>query len=319
LYRNDFIKKRITLNELLKHILKFFFIFIILTSFSNCKEFLQINGKTIQLEKDFPITKNSIKSYNLNINDTFEIEGTLISTIIPNLSAIYPNNNTEEKKMDNVLQSINTTNNEIDSGKTIEQELFANINNTVNQPSLSQQMTIPITNPSLPNLTGIGSNGSDNISDNLVSVLSGILIESIQNGNPTINEEEDSPLDSNLKNNKEIILLSGNWKMGVHEGNITNFDSKSVMITSNGNGFHWHTINNLKTNEKLFLGNDDSAAINSQLDFASGSNTTKKTSEVLLSINNLELIQLTIFDKEISSHFYGFPIYGVIDSIKIKN
>jgi hypothetical protein len=320
LHRNDFIKKRITINKLLKYILEFFFIFIILTSYSNCKEFLQTNGETIQLEKDFSITKNSFKSYNLNINDTFDIEGTLVSTIVPDLSAIYHNNNTEEKKMDNVLQSINPTNDEIDSGKTIEQELFANINNTVNQPSLSQQMTTPITNPSLPNLTDIESNGSDNISDNLVSVLSGILIESIQNGNPTINEEdEDSPLDPNMENNKEIILLSGKWKMEVHDGNITNFDSKYVMITSNGTGFHWHTINNLKTNEKLFLGNDDSAAIRSKLDFVSGSNTTKKTSEVLLSINNLELIQFTIFDKEISSHLHGYPIYGIIDSIKIKN
>jgi hypothetical protein len=318
LYRNDFIKKNITINELLKYILEFFFIFLILTSYNNCKEFLQVNGKTVQLEKDFPIANNLNKSYNLNINDTFDIEGTLISTIIPNLSAIYPDNNTEEKKMDILSQSINTTKNEIGPGKTTGQEVFTNINNTANMSSLAQQMTTPITNPSLPNLTDTESNGSDNISDNLVSVLSGIIIESIHNGNPTINEE-DSPLDSNMKNNKEIILLSGKWKMEVQDGNITNFDSKFIMITSNGTGFHWHTMNNLKTDEKLFLGSDDSAAINSQLDFVSGSNATKKTADVLLSINNLELIQLTIFDKEISSHFYGFPIYGIIDSIKIKN
>jgi hypothetical protein len=317
LHRNDFIKKKNTINELLKYILEFFFILLILTSYGNCKELLQINGKTIQLEKDFPIPNNLNKSYNLNINDTFDIEGTIISTIIPDLSAIYSDNNTKEK-MDNLSQSINTTNNEIGSGKTMEQELFSNTNNTVNKPSLAQQITNPITNASLPNLTGTPSNGSDNISDNLVSVLSGIIIESIHNGNPTINEEN-SPQGSDMKNNKEIILLSGKWKMEVQDGNITNFGSKFIMITSNGTGFHWHTMNNLKTDEKLFLGSDDSAAINSQLDFISGGNATKKTADVLLSINNLELIQLTILDKEISSHFYGFPIYGTIDSIKIKN
>jgi hypothetical protein len=302
----------------LKYTLEFFFIFLILISYYNYKEFLQINGKTIQLEKDLPTNKNLFKSYNLNINDTFSLEGTLISTIIPNISTIYSNINTEEKKIDNVLQPINTTNNASQSGKTIEQELSTNIYNTVNTSSLSQRMTPAITNPSLSNLTDIEPNGSDNISDNLVSVLSGIIIESIHNGNPTI-IEEDSPLDSNVKGNKEIILLSGKWKMDVQYGNITNFDSKFVMVTSNGTGFHWHTVNNLKTNEKLFLGKDDSAVINSKLDFVSGSNTTKETADVLLSINNLELIQLTIFDKEISSHFFGFPIYGTIDSIKIKN
>lgn len=302
----------------MKYILEFFFIFLILISYNNCKEFLQINGKTIHLEKDLPTNKNLFKSYNLNINDTFSLEGTLISTIIPNISTIYSNNNAEEKKIDNVLQPINTTNNASRSGKTIEKELSTNIDNTVNTSSLPQQMTPAITNPSLSNLTDIEPNGSDNISDNLVSVLSGIIIESIHNGNPTI-IEEDSPLDSNLKGNKEIILLSGKWKMDVQDGNITNFDSKFVMVTSNGTGFHWHTVNHLKTNEKLFLGKDDSAVINSKLDFVSGSNTTNETADVLLSINNLELIQLTIFDKEISNHFYGFPIYGTIDSIKIKN
>jgi hypothetical protein len=302
----------------LKYILEFFFLLLILTSIDNCKEFLQTNGKTIQLEKDIPITKNFLKSYNLNINDTFDIEGTLVSNIIPDLSATYSHNNTEEEKMDNLPQSLNSTSTEIGSGKTMEQASFSNTGNSVNTSSLTQQLTTPITTPPLPNLTDTQSNESDNISDNLVSVLSGILIESIHNGNPTINEV-DSPLESNMKNDKETILLSGKWKMEVQEGNITNFDSKFIMITSNGTGIHLHTMNNLKTDEKLFLGNDDSAAINAKLDFVSGDNATKRTADVLLTINNLELIQLTIFDKEISGHFYGFPIYGTIDSIKIKN
>ena len=85
-------------------------------------------------------------------------------------------------------------------------------------------------------------------------------------------------------------------------------------------GFHWHSMNNFQSNEKLFLGNDNSAAINGKLDFFTGNNnTTKKTVDVLLSINNLELIQLTLLDKEIADHFQGFPLYGIIDSIKIKN
>jgi hypothetical protein len=149
--------------------------------------------------------------------------------------------------------------------------------------------------------------------------LSGIIVESIHSGNPTINNETIQPYSNKLNNKDNLILISGNWKMEVENSNITNFNTKFVMISSNGTGFHWHSMDNLKTMDNLFLGNDDSAIINGKLDFSTGDNTTKQQIDILMTINRLELIQITLLDKEISNHFYDFPLYGTIDSIKIKN
>ncbi len=171
----------------------------------------------------------------------------------------------------------------------------------------------------MQNNTNIEPNASEALSDNLVSLLSGIILESIHTGNPTINNETLQPESDDINGIEDTILVSGKWKMDVENSNITSFNTKFVMITSNGTGFHWHSMDNLKTSEKFFLGKDDSATINGKLDFFTGNNTTKQPMDILLAINNLELIQITLLDKDTSSHFYGFPIYGTIDSIKIKN
>jgi len=79
-------------------------------------------------------------------------------------------------------------------------------------------------------------------------------------------------------------------------------------------------MKNFSTKEKVFLGDGDSAAVNGKLDFFTGiNNSTKKTANVLLTINNLELIQIIPLDKVVDSYFHGYPLYGTIDSIKIKN
>jgi hypothetical protein len=279
----------------------------------NYKNSIQINGTLDKIDVDNPEGEHYRENYKSNINDTFSIEGTLISTIVQNLSSFYPNvyNYTEEKQIPGLPQSTMPTNN-----KSNDETDFGSQFNGFQQ---QQQTLYPIPKPISQNTTNIEPNTSDTLSDNLVSMLSGIILESIHTGNPTINNETIQP-DSDNKNNKEdTILVSGKWKMDVENSNITSFNTKFVMITSNGTGFHWHSMDNLKTSEKFFLGKDDSATINGKLDFFTGNNTTKQPMDILLAINNLELIQITLLDKDTSSHFYGFPIYGTIDSIKIKN
>ncbi len=287
------------------------FIFIIALSV-NYKDIIQINGTLDQLDEDNSAVGKNYENYKSNINDTFSIEGALVSTIFQNLSSFHPNvyNNTGEKQISDFTQLMITPNNKSN-------------NETTSGPQskwLQQQQTLfPIPKPISQNNTIIESNPSDSISDNLVSLLSGIIVESIHNGNPTINNETIQPDSDNKGNKDEIILVSGNWKMDVENGNVTDFNTKFVMITSNGTGFHWHSMDNLNTLENLFLGKDDSAMINGKLDFFTGNNTTKQPIDILLAINNLEFIQITFLDKEVSSHFYEFPMYGTIDSIKTKN
>jgi hypothetical protein len=300
----------------LKYILLGFllFLFIIILSL-NYKNSIQINGTLDKIDVDNPEGEHYRENYKSNINDTFSIEGTLFSTIVQNLSSFYPNvyNYTEEKQIPGLPQSTmptnNKSNNETDFGSQfdgLQQE--------------QEQTLYPIPKPISQNTTITEPNASEALSDNLVSMLSGIILESIHTGNPTINNETIQPDSDNINSKKEdTILVSGKWKMDVENSNITNFNTRFVMITSNGTGFHWHSMGNLKTSEKFFLGKDDSATINGKLDFFTGNNTTKQPIDILLAINNLELIQITLLDKDISSHFYGFPIYGTIDSISFKN
>jgi hypothetical protein len=305
----------------LKYIIKIFVICFILFLYINCKNVLFIEGKTDYLYQNISIKKNIYSNYLLPINDTFSISGSLISTIPRNISAgaagaaIHSN--------DNATQSTNTLNNKTNSQKIKEQDLVASNTSNVSYPeSINQQQQkqtlLSNTKSSISNTTEAISNASSNISDNLVSLLSGIIIESIHNGNPTINNSNNN-LTSKSKNNNDIILVSGKWNMDVQNGNVTNYYSKFFMTSSNGTGFHWYSMNNFKTKEKLFLGDGDSAAVNGKLDFFSGNNSTKKTVNVLLTINNLELIQIIPLDKVIDSYFHGYPVYGTIDSIQIKN
>jgi hypothetical protein len=312
----------------LKYIIEIFLICFIFFILITGKNFSHIEGKKDYTYQNISIKKNIYNNYLLPINDTFSISGSLISTIPRNSSLVAAapsaGAGAADQSNDNATQPINTLNTKINSQKAIQQYLAANTSNNISSSqSINQQLQkhtlLSNTKSSIPNTTETLSNSSNNISDNLVSLLSGIIIESIHNGNPTINNANNT-LTSKSKINNDIILASGKWNLDVQNGNITNFSSKFLMIESNGTGFHWYYMKNFSTKEKVFLGDGDSAAVNGKLDFFTGiNNSTKKTANVLLTINNLELIQIIPLDKVVDSYFHGYPLYGTIDSIKIKN
>jgi hypothetical protein len=299
----------------LRNILKVFFICFLFVFYLSCNNLFYIGGQIDSAVHDSSLKKDIFKSHKLMINDTFSIEGSLISTTPPNMSSIFLN-----KSNYVTPQLINNSNNKTNSGTTGEERSLVNNSNTTSILSLQQkqQSLFPGTKSFSANITNTQSNESNKFSDNLVSLLSGIIIESIHNGNPTINNTG-AQTDSKSKNKNDIILISGTWKLDVENGNIDNFASKFIMTSVNGNNFHMESMNNFTSKEKLFLGNDESIAIKGQLDYYTGTNTTKKTVDALLTLNNFELIQITILDKEIAHHFHEAPLYGTIDLIKIKN
>ncbi|MGN6709460.1 MAG: hypothetical protein ACTHKF_08950 [Candidatus Nitrosocosmicus sp.] len=222
---------------------------------------------------------NVAENKKLTINDTFSMEGSLLSTI--------PNN---------------TKNTSVDYNNASKSLLFQNTNNSINNPTSNLKVN-PI--------------GSSNISDNLVSLLSDIIVESINNGNPTLKDLNNSK--SSQDKNINVSLISGNWKLDVLKGNISNFQAKYDMVALNGVGYHRYLLNNLKSSEKLFFGNDDSIAINGKLDLYTENNSTKEIADVLFSINNLELIQIKFLDNASTNQINNYPLYGTIDSINIRN
>jgi hypothetical protein len=149
-------------------------------------------------------------------------------------------------------------------------------------------------------------------------MLSGIIIQSIEKGNPTINNVNlsDSSL---LKRENVSIILAGNWQMSVIKSNVTIFDVRFVMITSNGTDFHWHSMNNFKNEMKAHFGMDDNIYLTGTVDFLTDNEVISKDIKVAIIIDNLETLQIIILDDRVSSHLYGYPIYGTVDKIEIPN
>ncbi len=262
--------------------------------YSNLKQISAINNYNYQ-----NISSNQIAMSNneLPINDSFSIDGSLISVILP--KQILSTGDNTSNTSDNITNSEGNN-----SSHNHNSSISSNISSKRNPQSL------------ITNITNTHLNKSNNLSDNLVSLLSGIIIESIHNGNPTLNNGNNS---GSHNSNNNVKLISGKWSLRVQNGIVLDFDGKFQMISADGTDSHWYNIKNFNSKEKLFFDNDKSTAIYGKIDFTTDNDSLKKTSDVLLSISNLEVIQLTLIDKNLSNLFHGFPLYGTIDSIKIKN
>jgi hypothetical protein len=251
------------------------------------------------------------KSSRLDVNNTFVLSGSFVST----LNSSQASNNGSDK------------NDQLNSSSYFGTD-FENSNQTPSSTQLnddiistgSSSLTMnPSQNTSVDDIDSDQLNETDNLSNNLVSMLSGIIIQSIEKGNPTINTDGTVNDTDTLKNKNISTLVSGNWKMDVNSSKVVLFDSKFVMITSNAKGFHWHTINNFIGDGNVFFGTDDTIFMNGTVDLFTDAKLVSTNSKVLIMINNFELIQIIFLDNKIADHFYNFPLYGIIDSIEINN
>lgn len=251
------------------------------------------------------------KSERLDVNNTFALSGSLVSTLYP---LVVSNNESSE-------------NDQINSSS----QPSSNLKNSDPNLSPNQQIddTINTSNSSLMPNSGQSINGdnnsfgqfnqTDNLSNSLVSMLSGIIIQSIEKGNPTINKIGLNNDSGGLMNKNISTIVSGNWRINVNSTEVVLLDSKFVMITSDAKGFHWHTINNFNSDDDIFFGTDDTIFINGTVDLFTDNKLVAGNSKVVIMINNFELIQIIFLDNKIAEHFHNFPLYGIIDSIDIEN
>ena len=251
------------------------------------------------------------KSERLDVNNTFALSGSLVSTLYPSLVS-----NNESSENDQINSSSQPS---------------SNLKNSDPNLSPNQQIddTINTSNSSLMPNSGQSINGdnnsfgqfnqTDNLSNSLVSMLSGIIIQSIEKGNPTINKIGLNNDSGGLMNKNISTIVSGNWRINVNSTEVVLFDSKFVMITSDAKGFHWHTINNFNSDEDIFFGTDDTIFMNGTVDLFTDNKLVDGNSKVVIMINNFELIQIIFLDNKIAEHFHNFPLYGIIDSIDIEN
>ena len=274
--------------------------------------FLPITSSELFFEDSFHFQERFIEGFlssALGANDTFSISGAAISTINlnSNLTKEYGRLQTGGIGYDDYSNGAGNMKKSLSNETVKENQVFEESRGLFSSNGSAQQPT-----------TLLASNQTDNLSNNLVSMLSGIIIQSIEKGNPTINNVNLSdPLQ--LKRENVSIILAGNWQMSVIKSKVTIFDVTFVMITSNGTGFHWHSMNNLKNEMKTHFGTDDDIYLTGTVDFLTDNKVVSKDIKVAIMIDNLETVQFIILDDKISSHLYGYPIYGTVDKIEIPN
>lgn len=247
----------------------------------------------------------------LGINDTFSLSGSIISTIKANYSMILSSNTSNSTK--NLNDTFDANLDLPDEGNKItissrEKSITDMDPNNINESFGSAS----------PSKTGEIHNQTDIFSNNLVSMLSGIIIQSIEKGNPTITNTNLNETNSSAGEHISTIV-TGNWRMNVIGSNVTLFDARLLMITSNGTGFHWHLLNNFRGTNEVYFGNDGNIFLNGYVDFYTDNKEAAKKVNINVFINNLETIQISLNNKKISNHFYGFPIYGTIDLVELPN
>ena len=251
------------------------------------------------------------KSSRFDVNNTFALSGFLVSTLN---TSLIPNNVSNEN---NQLITSSPLSTNIQNSHQTESPMQRN-DSVISTDS--SQLNMNLSQSTREDTTGIGQlNQTDNLSNNLVSMLSGIIIQSIEKGNPTISNDVNANDSGRLINKNISTIVSSNWEMNVNSSKVEFFDSKFVMISSNAKGFHWHTVNNFNGDGNVFFGNDDTIFIDGTVDFFTDDKLVSENSKVVFILNNFELIQIIFLDNKIADHFHNFPLYGIIDSIEIKN
>ena len=251
------------------------------------------------------------KSERLDVNNTFALSGSLVSTLYP---LVVSNNESSEN--DQINSSSQPSSNLKNSGPNLSpnQQIDDTINTSNSSLMPNSAQSINGDNNSFGQF-----NQTDNLSNSLVSMLSGIIIQSIEKGNPTINKIGLNNDSGGLMNKNISTIVSGNWRINVNSTEVVLLDSKFVMITSDAKGFHWHTINNFNSDDDIFFGTDDTIFMNGTVDLFTDNKLVAGNSKVVIMINNFELIQIIFLDNKIAEHFHNFPLYGIIDSIDIEN
>lgn len=138
---------------------------------------------------------------------------------------------------------------------------------------------------------------------------------------------------TNLSNESELFVLSGNWNFDVINGTVENFRADFIMGTPNGTQIHTHSITNLtKVYMEAFPNNVTSVSLNKDngVSFSGiadiNTNGTVEWRNVPLTITISEgniigsnIISILLDSAKTDNHFKNLPIYGLVTSLTDQN
>jgi hypothetical protein len=112
------------------------------------------------------------------------------------------------------------------------------------------------------------------------------------------------------------VILSGEWNLSVHKGNVTNFAANFLASPMDGTKPHIHQITNFKkasTNQQIVqLTPDNSLSVNGTVDVKINGVIVWHNAHVSILISKGNTIAIRLNDKDTQNHFGEQPVLGIV-------
>jgi hypothetical protein len=115
------------------------------------------------------------------------------------------------------------------------------------------------------------------------------------------------------------FILSGDWKVNVSQGNLTDFIANFYTGPINGADSHTHQLSNFRINENtpIQLSPDKSISLSGIVDVGTNGNKAWDNVNATIDISKGRSITISLADEDTERHFMGQQIYGIVKVIKI--
>ena len=117
------------------------------------------------------------------------------------------------------------------------------------------------------------------------------------------------------------VILSGEWNLSVHKGNVTNLGVNFLASPMDGTKPHIHQITNFKIDniggkkQLVQLTSDNSLSLNGTADVKINGVTMWNNAHLSILISKGNTMTLSLNDKDTGHHFGKQPIYGIVSRL----
>src|SRR5918911_5584222 len=115
------------------------------------------------------------------------------------------------------------------------------------------------------------------------------------------------------------VIVSGDWTLNVHNGNITYFSANLLASPMDSIQPHTHQITNFKSDNAAVtqLTPDNSLSLNGTVDVKVNGITMWKNVHSSILISKANIMSITLDDKETYGHFGKQPIFGLVTRLMV--
>jgi hypothetical protein len=114
------------------------------------------------------------------------------------------------------------------------------------------------------------------------------------------------------------VIVSGDWTLNVHNGNVTYFSANLLASPMDAIQPHTHQIKNFKPeNAHTQLTPDTSLALNGTVDVKVNGLTMWKNVHSSILISKANIMSISLDDKETNGHFGKQPIFGLVTRLMV--